>query len=593
MGWTEGNSQGHSHDVKQLKPNELGLYDMSGNVFEWVKDWYRPYLSEPQIDPQGPTSGYDGMRCIRGGGWNDYDEYGRVSARLYMYPSIGAHYIGMRLAASTITDPDPLQPSTADVNTDGLVNTTDVVSIYNTIINGYDRGEPITTLNVKGVEFKLIPVEGGTFTMGAGNNDPEANSDEQPAHQVTLSDFYICETEITQQLWQIVMGNNPSYTSNEGEQFPVGQITWLSAQRFINALNFLTKMNFRLPTEAEWEYAARGGNKSQSYIYSGSNNYSDVASTGETVYDVKKYAPNELGIYGMTGNAAELTEDKYNNYTPDPQVNPLQTEAMLGYSNSMVIRGGSYRKAESFGRVTARDFSERKTGLADFGLRLVVSEPYTNSNPADVNGDLKVNSTDVVSVYNTIINGEPQAVKKIYVDGIAINMHYVQGGEFTMGSTPEHSSYSLDTKPTHQVILSDYYIAETEVTQELWETVMGKSVADFAKERNLNFRYGQGFNYPMYYITYDDCQTFIQKLNQLTGQNFRLPTEAEWEYAARGGNKAHGLSYPGDQTAGDISWFTNNSNNTTHPVKTKNPNELGLYDMAGNVMEAVQDWYGP
>lgn len=168
------------------------------------------------------------------------------------------------------------------------------------------------------------------------------------------------------------------------------------------------------------------------------------------------------------------------------------------------------------------------------------------------------------------------------VNGVSFNMIKVQGGTFTMGATSEQGSdaYS-DEKPTHQVTLSDYYIGETEVTQELWQAVMGSNPSYFS-----------GMNLPVEKVSWDDCQTFITKLNQLTGKNFRLPTEAEWEYAARGGQKSRGYKYAGSNTLSVVAWYTDNSGSKTHPVKQKQANELGLYDMSGNVLEWCQDWYG-
>lgn len=181
-------------------------------------------------------------------------------------------------------------------------------------------------------------------------------------------------------------------------------------------------------------------------------------------------------------------------------------------------------------------------------------------------------------------------------NGVAFNMVKVEGGTFTMGATSEQGSDAdSNEKPKHSVTLSSFSIGETEVTQALWEAVMGESVTQIANRIGWN-TYGVGSNYPMYYITWNDCQTFINKLNSLTGKNFRLLTEAEWEYAARGGNKSRGYKYSGSNNIGDVAWCCDNSaiNGTrqTHPVKQKQANELGIYDMSGNVWEWCQDWYG-
>lgn len=159
------------------------------------------------------------------------------------------------------------------------------------------------------------------------------------------------------------------------------------------------------------------------------------------------------------------------------------------------------------------------------------------------------------------------------------NMVYVKGGAFLMGN---ESSYSLDfEKPIHEVCVNNFYICKYEVTQKLWTLIMGFNPSHFKDE-----------NFPVENVVWDECQEFIQKLNYITGKKYRLPTEAEWEYAARGGNKSLGYKFSGSNIIDEVAWYDDNSNNTTHHVGTKSPNELGLYDMTGNVAEWCQDWYG-
>ena len=168
------------------------------------------------------------------------------------------------------------------------------------------------------------------------------------------------------------------------------------------------------------------------------------------------------------------------------------------------------------------------------------------------------------------------------VNGVEFRMVAVEGGTFQMGATPEQQSQYGDEKPVHQVTLSSFSIGETEVTQELWEAVMGSNPSYFKSNNKL----------PVERVSRDDCQAFIGKLNELTGQFFRLPTEAEWEFAARGGNNSKGYKYSGSNSIGEVAWYNGNSSEKTHEVATKSPNELGLYDMSGNVNEWCQDWYG-
>ena len=169
------------------------------------------------------------------------------------------------------------------------------------------------------------------------------------------------------------------------------------------------------------------------------------------------------------------------------------------------------------------------------------------------------------------------------VNGVSFTMVAVKGGTFTMGATAEQGDEAEDDeKPAHQVTLSDYYIGETEVTQELWQAVMGSNPSG-----------SKGAKHPVETVSYNDCKLFILRLNQLTGRTYRLPTEAEWEYAARGGSHSIGFKYSGSDNIDAVAWYDDNSGGfTTHPVKQKQPNELGLYDMTGNVWEWCQDWSG-
>lgn len=204
----------------------------------------------------------------------------------------------------------------------------------------------------------------------------------------------------------------------------------------------------------------------------------------------------------------------------------------------------------------------------------------------------------IVSLFLLVLLGQvlyaqssSSVTKEIEVNGAKFKMIYVAGGTFTMGATAEQDGYENDETPTHQVTLSDYFIGETEVTQELWYAVMGNNPSKFTR-RSRN---------PVDNVSWDDCQEFIKKLNQLTGKNFRLPTEAEWEYAARGGNMSRGYKYSGSNNIEDVAWYYENACDGvgssspdfgTHQVGIKSPNELGIYDMSGNVLEWSSDWYG-
>ena len=192
------------------------------------------------------------------------------------------------------------------------------------------------------------------------------------------------------------------------------------------------------------------------------------------------------------------------------------------------------------------------------------TKPSTSSQPSQ--------STLSVSSETITVNGE--RALKFTIGDVTFTMVAVQGGSFKMGGKEDNA------KPKHRVTLSDYYIGQTEVTQALWRAIMGNNPSHFT-----------GSNLPVEKVSWNDCQRFITKLNQLTGRHVRLPTEAEWEYAAYGGSKSSGYKYSGSNDIGSVAWYKDNSASKTHPVGQKQANELGIYDMAGNVWEWCQDWY--
>ena len=264
-----------------------------------------------------------------------------------------------------------------DVNSDGSVDIADVNEVINVML-GKTTGPATTTYTVGGVSFKMVAVEGGTFTMGAtAEQGSDADSDEKPTHQVTLSSYSIGQTEVTQELWQAVMGSNPSYFTGDLQR-PVETVSLDDCQTFINKLNQMTGKNFRLLTEAEWEYAARGGNRSQGYKYAGSNNIDDVAWYYDNSYAlgssnpdygthaVATKAPNELGLYDMSGNVWEWCQDWYGSYSGSTQTNP--TGPTTG--SDRVYRGGGWHDDTGNSRVSSRGSFMPTYRLNYFGHRL-------------------------------------------------------------------------------------------------------------------------------------------------------------------------------------------------------------------------------
>ena len=429
------------------------------------------------------------------------------------------------------------------------------------------HGQKNEKLEVNGVTFEMVYVPGGTFTMGAtAEQGDDAWDDEKPTHSVTLSGYYIGKYEVTQAQWKAIMGNNSSWF--KGDNLPVENVSWDDCQTFIRKLNHLTGKNFSLPTEAQWEYAARGG-KSGGSKYSGSDNIENVAwywnNAGEKTHPVGTKSPNDLGIYDMSGNVSEWCQDWYggNYYNNSPTTNPTGPNS----GSYRVGRGGSWDFSARGCRVSNRNYGAPGYGNGYLGFRLSLSEQQDEESVAEVSNEINFSSN----------------IKKIEVKGVTFEMVKVPGGTFTMGATAEQGDDVWNgEKPAHSVTLSGYYIGKYEVTQAQWKAIMGTNPSYLKGDDNL----------PVENVSWDDCQEFIRKLNELTGKKFSLPTEAQWEYAARGG-KSGGTKYSGSDNIEEVAWYIDNSgHDILHPVGMKLPNSLGIYDMSGNVREWCQDWRG-
>ena len=546
VAWFVGNSLATTHIVAMKAPNQLGLYDMSGNVCEWCQDWYGSYEMSNQKDPKGPATG--SYKVYRGGSWYFDARYARVSQRNYHTSTFSNYNIGLRLALTTISHE----------------------KLSNTPTEKADPVAPVVTdsahlVQVAGVSFGMIPVEGGTFVMGGtAEQGADAMGGERPTRKITLSNFAISQTEVTQALWQAVMGSNPSVDTTSSIN-PVTNVTWEDCQLFIARLNEITEQNFRLPTEAEWEYAARGGQLTTKTKFSGSDNVNDVAWNAENserqVHPIGQKQPNPLGLYDMSGNVREWCQDWFGAYEGEALTNPQGPQSGV----YRVTRGGSAMLPSRMNRVSDRDGYAATEAFADLGFRLVRVEKTL---------DIPVKKVDI---------SRKEATIRFEVGDVSFTMVKVPSGSFVMGATAEQGSEIYEwEKPKHYVTLSDFYIGQTEVTQALWDAVMDSVPCIF---QNVPTN-------PVENVSWEDCQVFIQRLNKLTGVTFRLPTEAEWEFAARGATSTKNTKCAGADKPDDVAWYQANSLSTTHPVGLKQPNELGLYDMNGNVWEWCQDWFG-
>ena len=257
-------------------------------------------------------------------------------------------------------------------------------STSSNIIDSSTSGSVITIHVKDGINIEMVKVEAGSFNMGATPEMENPDDREKPVHRVTLTNnYYIGKYEVTQALWKIVMGSNPS--NFKGDNLPVEKVSWNDCQAFISELNAMTGKRFRLPTEAEWEYAARGGNKSRGYQYSGSNVIDDVAwfddNSSSKTHVVGEKLSNELGIFDMSGNVAEWCQGKFYQYAASPSCNPIGNVESFSLDPSVaarsmfrMARGGSYAYWAKYSQLSSRSNYEPNSHSSNLGLRLALSE---------------------------------------------------------------------------------------------------------------------------------------------------------------------------------------------------------------------------
>ncbi len=363
-------------------------------------------------------------------------------------------------------------------------------------------------------------------------------------------------------------GLTSSQSSQTSLNFTLAAPTDLSAS--------MTERNGKLVVDLSWtasQYA-------QSYtVYrssSSSGTYSMIAEnvtstswTDSSPLSGNNYYKVEASGYGLTSSQNSPTSLNFTLAAPtDLSVNMIERNGKLVVDLSWTA--SQYAQSYTVYR------SEDSSGTYSVVAENVTSTSWTDHSPLSGMNYYKV----VASGYG--LTGERSYAVSVNiprtftVKGVSFNMIPVEGGTFKMGG----DMYDNE-KPVHEVKLNGFSIGQTEVTQELWEAVMGTNPSNW-----------KGLKLPVEKVSWNDCQTFITKLNSLTGQQFRLPTEAEWEYAARGGNQSKGYTYSGSNNIEDVAWYTSNSGSKTHEVATKAPNELGIYDMSGNVIEWCSDWYG-
>lgn len=383
------------------------------------------------------------------------------------------------------------------------------------------------TYEVAGVSFEMVKLPAGYLTLGLSADNRRKIGDTEPRPTV-LDGFVISAEPVTTALWTAVMGSNPG--SSLDPAAPVDRVSYVEVQRFISRLSKLTGKVFSMPTEAQWEYAG------------------------------KSLAPERFSKVG------EWCSDSFAQGGEAPE----EPGALM--KNPQGPKEGDVR--------VVRNLKERvgigsHTSKAAVGFSLV--QPTEEVLSAEILGPLE----------GTVQDREPvdagSGGKETFTVGVvSFKMVRVKGGEFTMGyqqgiDTPYRGFEVPDNeKVPHKVTLDDFALGETEVTVGLWSEVMG-GVPYLNDPKNPDKAVGN--------VSWYDAQVFIIKLNQLTGRKFRLPTEAEWEYAARGGSKSHYFAFSGSGSSDAVMWNYDNSGNGIHEVARKNANELGIYDLSGNVWE--------
>ncbi|HEX2855699.1 MAG TPA: formylglycine-generating enzyme family protein [Opitutaceae bacterium] len=467
------------------------------------------------------------------------------------------------------------------------------------------------------MEFVLIPA--GSFTMGSARN----SYDEKPVHQVTLTQSYhLGKFEVSQEQWEKVMGGNPSHF--KGAKLPVENVSWEDCQRFLAELRKKTGRQFALPTEAQWEYACRAGTTT---TFSCGDDEACLAdhswhsgNSGLTTHPVGQKKPNAWGLHDMHGNVFEWCADWYSESYPDGDAVDPQGPST---GERRTIRGGAWLYVTDNHRSSDRGFSPPDYRINEYGLRCVMltreaetssaaAESAAKSDPAApllsrlekaLSEANKLHAEYLLTEAEKLVPGDPRlaALRRriavlpapaetlaIEIDpGVAMEFVLIRPGTFTMGS---NATPLLNEKPAHAVaITKPFYLGKFEVTQKQWQAIMDRNQSFFKGSEAL----GDPKQLPVENVSWVLAQSFLAKLNEkFPGRRFRLPTEAEWEYACRADTA--GIQSSSDSTLLDTqAWYGGNAGGTTHPVGGKAANAWGLHDMYGNVWEWCQDPFGP
>ena len=578
--------------VGSYKANRFGLYDMHGNVWEWCEDWKDDYPEGAVTDPKGPGTGTS--RVLRGGSFNFVESWACSSMRFFLplSPDTRNFFFGFRLARTAdikagtsliAPKPDPagVKPAVGNLLVAPFTETK-AKEAQKEVAKSLQREVEEKADLGKGVNLDLVLIPAGKFMMGSPEKE-KGRHDDETQHEVTLTKpFYMGKFEVTQEQWETVMGHNPSLRAKEAN-LPVENVSWEDCQEFIKKLNAKTNGGYRLPTEADWEYSCRAGTTTAysfgDRITKNNANY-DEKTAGSTKL-VGSYKPNSFGLYDMHGNIFEWCEDGGRVYPAGSVTDPKGPEM----GEARVSRGGSFFGGEGAVRSSNRLEGAPSYRLLILGLRLARTADIKTAvaEPAAA----KLGSTRLTSATRNLLvapfteskakEAQKEVAKSLRKEveekadlgkGIKLELVLIPSGKFMMGDQGKDHEVTL-TKP--------FYMGKFEVTQEEWESVMGNNPSDT-----------MGAKLPVTNVSWEDCQDFIKKLNATTKGGYRLPTEAEWEYAAKAGTKT-AYSFGDIITPKDANYGGSKIDKPV-AVGSYKSNAFGLYDMHGNVREWVGDW---
>ena len=440
------------------------------------------------------------------------------------------------------------------------------------------------------IVLEMVAIPAGKFIMGSPKGEKGRSNSIEQMHEVTISKgFLMGKYEVTQKQWLSVMGKNPSGVKDE--LLPVTDISFNDIQVFLKKINDEKSSHYRLPTEAEWEYACRAGTQTQFYCGDSitslnENIHSDsVRDIGKATF-VGKYKPNPFGLYDMHGNVSEICGDYSRKYTTKAETDPIG----LDKNEGVAIRGGNWMTGQDFCRSATRSHTSENGKDGFYGFRLVrnisASDESKNSsfvlkNNSKYSDDKKEVSEKNGSPKDTQNNKSANEVSFNLGKNISLQMIPISSGKFTMGSPPNEKGRNSREEEQREVTISNsFLLGKFEVTQEQWEAVGLKNRSERKSPK-----------FPVSMVSKTDIEEFIKKINNTNGGGFRLPTEAEWEYACRAGTTT-AYSFGDTIKLGNANIEdSSNGSVTLREVGSYKPNAFGLYDMHGNIGERCSDIY--